>query len=488
MATNTRFASYPSTVVFQNSDGTKPVQHLLWGDWLRLKQGRNGDYREVRARGVNGWMHKDTFQKDRLLEVTFVDIGQGDGCLLVTPDDKHMVIDAGQGDNMARFLNWRYGGFDRPWQFESAVISHPDSDHYGGFDEIFDEPNVSFETLYHNGIVERKGKNSLGPKTTSGSPRYLTEVIATKQDLKKLLSVASRWKGKQYPTMLNKGLEDKKFSQFKALSIEDNYMPDYGPEKELSLQVLGPVVEHKDDKPRLRWFGSTGKTKNGHSVVLRLQYKAVSMLLGGDLNIPSEKLLLSHHTGLDAPGKTAEENHALIEAAQEVFGVDIAKSCHHGSSDFSTEFIAAVNPIATIISSGDDEPYSHPRADTLGAIGNHSRGLRPLIFSTELARSAKESIKHPYILRNKLKELQKDIDTAPTGTASEQRKKKRLEKQFDKILASIDRSIAVYGAINVRTDGRKVVIAQKLERPRSKSKKWDIYRLEPAGNGPLRFQ
>jgi len=28
-------------------------------------------------------------------------------------------------------------------------------------------------------------------------------------------------------------------------------------------------------------------------------------------------------------------------------------------------------------------------------------------------------------------------------------------------------------------------MAQKLERPRSKSKKWDIYQLEPSGNGPL---
>lgn len=487
MAASTRFAGYPSAVIYENPDGTKPIQHLIWGDWLRLKRGRSGDYCEVHSRGVDGWMHKDCIQKNRLLEIVFVDIGQGDGCLLVTPDDKHFVIDAGEGDNMVRYLSWRYGGFDDPWQFEAAVISHPDSDHYGGFDKIFDQPNVTFKTVYHNGIVERKGKNSLGPKTTKGRPRYLTDIIYTKNDLKNLLSVTSRWKGKEYPTMLKKGLDGGKFSGFKMLSVEDGYMPGYGPDNDLTIGVLGPVVERDNNKPRLRYFGSVGKTKNGHSVVLRAQYHDVSLLLGGDLNIPAENLLLGYHTGLKAPPSSIEEHDALIEAAREVFQVDIAKSCHHGSSDFSAVYLAATNPIATVVSSGDNEPHSHPRADTLGTIGVHSRGVRPLIFSTELARSAKEAIKHPYILQNRIKELSKDIAEAPTGTAKERRAKDRMVKEFNKLVESIPRSVAVYGAINVRTDGHKVIIAQKLERPRSKSKKWDIYRLEPAGTGPLGY-
>jgi len=488
MVTNTRFAGYPSAVVYKNPDGTKPIQQLIWGDWLRLGRRRKGNFCEVHARGDDGWMHKDDIQTDRLLEIVFVDIGQGDGCLLVTPDDKHMVIDAGVGDNMARFLNWRYGGFDDPWEFESAVISHPDSDHYGGFDEIFDEPNVTFKTIFHNGIIERKGKNSIGPKTTHGRHSYLTDIIRTKSDLKQFFSVSSRWQGKKYPSLIKKGLDNGKFSNFGMLSVEDKYMPGYGPNNDLTIEVLGPVVESYNNKPRLRWFGSIGKTKNGHSIVLRMQYHNISLLLGGDLNIPAENLLLSHHTGLNAPPKSIEEHRTLVEAARNVFQVDIAKSCHHGSSDFSTVYLAATNPIATVISSGDNEPHSHPRADTLGTTGLHSRGTRPLIFSTELARSAKESIKHPNILRNRLNELRKEIDKAPTDTAAARRKKDRLVKEFEKLLKSIDRSIAVYGTINVRTDGYKAIVAQKRERPRSKKDKWDIYRLEPIGKGPLRYQ
>jgi len=314
MVSDTRFAGYPSAVIYKNPDGTKPIQHLIWGDWLRLEQGRNGDYCAVHARGEDGWMHKNDIQTDRLLEIVFVDIGQGDGCLLVTPDDKHMVIDAGEVDNMERFLSWRYGGFEKPWEFEAAVISHPDKDHYGGFDYIFDEPNVTFNTIFHNGIVERKGKNSLGPKTTSGRPRYLTDLISSKVELEQLLSSPSRWQRKQYPTMLKKGLDKSKFQNFKILSVDDKYMPGYDPANDLTIELLGPVVESDNNKLRLRWFGTAGKTKNGHSVVLKAQYHNISILLGGDLNISAENFLLNYHTGLKTPPKSDQEYEAVMSS------------------------------------------------------------------------------------------------------------------------------------------------------------------------------
>jgi beta-lactamase superfamily II metal-dependent hydrolase len=107
--------------------------------------------------------------------------------------------------------------------------------------------------------------------------------------------------------------------------------------------------------------GNTGFTKNGHSVVLRLTYGNVRMLLGGDLNIPSEKLLLKTLMGEDVPEKKTERT-TFINSARKKLEVDIAKSCHHGSADFSSLFLGAVNPIVTVISSGDDEPHSNPRA------------------------------------------------------------------------------------------------------------------------------
>ena len=51
---------------------------------------------------------KEDYQDERLCEMIFLDVGQGDGCILTTPgspsEEKVMIIDAGVGDNMSRYL------------------------------------------------------------------------------------------------------------------------------------------------------------------------------------------------------------------------------------------------------------------------------------------------------------------------------------------------------------------------------------------------
>ena len=140
-----------------------------------------------------------------------------------------------------------------------------------------------------------------------------------------------------------------------------------------------------------------------------------------------------------------------------------------------------------MISSGDDEAHAHPRADTLGTLGKHARGRRPLIFSTELARSAKETIKRPEILRSQLREAARELHDAQNGSNEENIKK--AEKKYEELLSKVDRSIAVFGAINIRTDGNQVIFAQKIEAPSDeKKKKWDIYKfLRNARTGELEY-
>lgn len=59
-------------------------------------------------------------------------------------------------------------------------------------------------------------------------------------------------------------------------------------------------------RPPTTWFNDEGKTKNGHAVVLKLEYRGVKILLGGDLNTPAEEYLLRHYTGLDPRPETPE--------------------------------------------------------------------------------------------------------------------------------------------------------------------------------------
>lgn len=499
MPNDYRYAKYPSAKVY-DEEGNE-IHHLLWGDWVNVKKTLDDGRLEVHVRNTDGFMQESDLQKERVLEVVFVDVGQGDGCLVVTPNDEKLIIDAGQEDNMYRFLNWRFNFLGGVRRFDAAVLTHPDQDHYKGFSDLFENENVRFDKVYHNGIIETTDKSKpLGEYEWINGTKYCTQVMETRDDLENFLANPDLVGTKRYPNLLKKALarvpDGNTICMLPASKNagEPVYMEGFEGDKDLSIQVLGPVPETgPDDKTILRWFEGRGgrpdkgKTKNGHSVLLKLKYKDVSLLFGGDLNSASETYLMQHHSGLPWPPSGTGRMHYFVESAAKTFGVDIVKCCHHGSADFTEAFLEATKPAATVISSGDEESHAHPRSDTLGAIGLHGRGFRPLILSTELARSTREDEGDKHIQLGKI--IQKIDDTD-----SEAKKKDLIEKR-DKLIAELGkRNVTVYGAINLRTDGKKVVFAYMLERARSgynftkkiKTKtKWDIYQMEKRGDGPL---
>src|SRR5688572_27863504 len=138
------FAVFPEVRIFDKPVKGKSIQHLIFGDyitppktdtgkgykkWTKSLPQKVGEttWLQVRCRKEEGWIKMEEIQLNRTLEINFVDIGQGDGCHLVTPEDKHFLIDAGEKDNMYRFLRWRFNlskaGPELP-PFE-AIMSHP---------------------------------------------------------------------------------------------------------------------------------------------------------------------------------------------------------------------------------------------------------------------------------------------------------------------------------------------------------------------------
>lgn len=445
------------------------IKELLFGDYMSpiIEDGdyvtktvtsskKTEEYIKVHCRNADGWIKRSEMQFDRPLEINFIDVGQGDGCHIVTPDDKHFLIDAGKSDNMYRFLKWRFNlrspkNVAPPF---TVLISHSDTDHYLGFSTIFakskeKEPQIKIKKVYHNGMIEG-ARASLGREIEHDGKKYVTDLCDTDADYQERIKNV---KAGTYINMLKKVDAPKEALRKGSDPIYDK--------NGMKMEIMGPVAEEIDGKAALPNFGDSGKTKNGHSVVVKLTIGHLRLLAGGDLNTESEYHLIKAYSGIDVAvlkkeleskklsdeARKAKEAEIMkaVYAAREALEVDIAKSCHHGSADFSSEFLQVLNPIATIISSGDEEPHCHPRPDTLGTIGKYSRGKRSLIFSTELARSGKEFL-----------EL-KDLDI------SEQKKKERV--------------VTVYGMINVRTDGEKVVIAQKLESA-AKGRNWDLHKLE----------
>lgn len=494
------FATYPD-VVMHDDKRKKPIQHLIFGDYISLlpDEGQDrplveGNWVKVRSRGETGWIKKEQVQKRRILEVNFVDIGQGDGCHIVTPDDEHIIVDAGQEDNMCRFLSWRFNlrKSGNHMNNMTAIITHPDQDHYKGFGPLFSSGQLSFKRIYHNGIVERANDpdSVLGAMEQEGSKKYLLDLREDDDAMRSLLNDPDKRFRKNYPKILHEAMTNPVNSdlKFSMLHRGVGFVPGFEADKELSLEVLGPVVEKGDSgQKRLRYMVNHGKTKNGHSVILKVTIGKLRILLGGDLNSEAEEYLMNQYSG-KAVGKLRRkikrqtdpekrkaferEMDDIINRVKGVFQSDIAKACHHGSRHFTIEYLKSVNPIATVISSGDDESHGHPRPEAIGAYGRYGRGERPLVFSTELARSHKEIIKKPYQLRRSIQHYARLIDEE-----TDKKKKALLRKKLEEQLENIERSVAVYGMINVRTDGEKVIICQKLERPRSMDAKWDIHEL-----------
>jgi len=494
-----RYAKGPVVYLYDAGHLKSKKKQLLWGDWLRIGQDIDGDWSEVKWGKDTFAIKKEDYQEERILEMIFLDVGQGDGCILTTPligsKEKIMIIDAGSGDNMKGYLDYRFRDFKKRFTFHSAIITHPDSDHYRGFQKMFENKQISFEHVYHNGLMERTGEDLLGPATDG----FLTDIRASKTAVRNLYSNSAVRGGKWYAELIWTALNSDRFRDISMLSTEHGqkedgrtWMPGFAPSNnsEFTIEVLGPVVEKAPNgKKGLRTFARSmtatamdkGKTKNGHSVLLRLKYRDFSILFGGDLNTPAEHFLMRHYgNDGDAPTTKAEST-AMIEKAKARFAVDVMKCCHHGSSDVTDEFLEATEPTAYVVSSGDEESHVHPRPDLLGLLGKKGRGHRPLVLCTEILRSTRE--REDPKLRGKLDKLVAKIDKETDAG-----KKKELEKERAKILDELfKRNVGVYGAINLRTDGRSAVVAFRSEKPKG-VKRWFCYEFEKDVNGVFQVQ
>jgi competence protein ComEC len=77
---------------------------------------------------------------DGSLTVHYIDVGQGDAQLIVTPDNKAMLIDAGPNSAQDRLI--AYLDAQDINELEYAVFTHPHEDHIGGADEVMKKTEV----------------------------------------------------------------------------------------------------------------------------------------------------------------------------------------------------------------------------------------------------------------------------------------------------------------------------------------------------------
>jgi glyoxylase-like metal-dependent hydrolase (beta-lactamase superfamily II) len=416
----------------------------------------------IRKRKVRGKYRALRFRTDRLLEVTFVDVQQGDAAFVRTPDGKFMVVDGGEGPFLARLLASENPGSTaaKPFVIDVLVITHGDADHFKGLVALADaatetrsRKRIHAKVLryYHSGLVKGPGglpaAEVFGAHRKVGTITYATDLHDDPREAATANRPFAAWFGALVKLTADADavagtdrVAGERFPVLKRLEFGDHAAFDvFRPE--VDVQVLGPVAETVNGSPALPFLRdpaghiSASHTINGHSVVLRLSHGNVSFLLGGDLNIDAERRL---REAVDAdPSLTLRS--------------EILKVPHHGSHEFEPEFLAAVNPVVSIVSSGDEnarKEYVHPRASLMAALGRASRGPEPLLFSTEL--SAFFAYRGGVV-----PERHKDN----SGTPLAKSKRKPFFFAHERL---------VFGAVRVRTDGHRVLCAVESANARIK--------------------
>lgn len=475
-----------TTPLYKDKTGNGTVCHLLWGDGVKVKE-KGATRSKVTARGGRpGWVRNDALGGPSLLEFYFIDVGQGDGILIKTPNFRHIVIDGGNtrsqqdtGKNAADFIDWKFVkdyGKDRI-DLDAVIASHCDADHYGGLRDLLDvtqsdeldAKGVRVEAFYHAGLSwwdTASGNATLGPSTSSGGERFWTRLLQDRSAAVQALGSGAGpklhgWWAQFLQAVVDTRKKSGAATSIQRLSHADAYVPGFesNGSGEPAIRVLAPVEFELGGKSVLRKFpGGTAQNTNGLSLLLRVDYGRTRVLLTGDLNQASQRALLEDYVG-----------------ERSEFASDVTKACHHGSEDISFEFLQSILPAATVISSGDNEGYDHPRPNVIAASAiagyqqrNGDELLTPLIYSTEMARSV--DLGEP----DKLE--QRDLNNTTTGTLAGAALKRALlhikKARKDTVRMGNAKVVGglIYGLINVRTDGNRILCATLDEQ----SSRWRI--------------
>lgn len=486
------FDDFVSTVgqvgLFRDSGDTTAFAYLLWGDGVRFVDEAAVDgRRKVHARGKTGWVDAGALGGSSLLECYFIDVGQGDGVLIKTPDFRHLLIDGGFprkkqpcGKSAADFVDWKFAkdyGL-RTIALDALISSHNDEDHYGGLSDLLDAAQsdeldaraVTVEAFFHAGVSwwkDAAGERTLGRREAVAGTPHLVDLLEDRNSaLIGLDAQSARPLQGEWAAFLRRVADarrsDGEFTPFTRLSDEIPYLPGFGPDEgDVEIRVLAPIEQDVGGVPGLQSLGADSKNTNGHSVMLRVDFGRTRTLLTGDLNKAAQQRILNEMVGsrLDLQ-------------------CDVAKACHHGSSDVSMAFLQAMSPSTTIISSGDAEGHDHPRPSIVAASGvtgnltiRDDEILTPLVYSTELARS--------YALGRLTSVVQPD--GTKLGDAAALRATTlnynvtkagdlRPKKDSRKAAGAYVVAGLVYGLVNIRTDGQMILAATMDE----KSTNWSI--------------
>lgn len=225
------------------------------------------------------------------LGVVFMRVGQGDAILVVLPNQKSMLIDSGPAWSGGMSTASRIKGvlnYFNLRQIDLLIHTHPHADHIGASKQLISE-----------GIIREVMFNGL-PYGSRTHQEWLNAANYQKIGVH-------------------------------AKSMGDSITLD----PTTFIQVLSPSV-----------LQTNSYEPNNLSLVIRIQYGSNTLLLTGDAEKETERMLMAIYGDL--------------------LNADILKAGHHGSKTSNTPgFIQKVQPERVLISAGKNNYYDHPSPELL---------------------------------------------------------------------------------------------------------------------------
>lgn len=287
-------------------------------------------------------------------QIKFVNMGQGDCCMIQCPDREVVMVDCGskmadKGDGINEFeqacieiRNWAKIAPSK--KIHSIILTHPDIDHFNKLPRILNSyiinekifPEIKAKNLFFScanlGTNENdfplayygKNKEPIGYYIYSGQLKIknLNEININPNG-----SFYRKWESDEncnysYQTLPNTQDIDKK-----RFFVHAGKLPTG---EEWSVSIIAGNVSQKDYQ-QIKEFATEDNT---HSLITLLEINGKRALLCGDATFSTEQFLIEKHKEL-------------------ITDLDLIQIPHHGSHNASSQkFIDLCNPIRAVVSVG----------------------------------------------------------------------------------------------------------------------------------------
>ncbi|MEG1581674.1 MAG: MBL fold metallo-hydrolase [Clostridia bacterium] len=287
----------------------------------------------------------------------YIDVGQADCSLIVLPDGKKMLIDAGDRTIESKNKVKEYLKNKNITIIDYLVLTHSDSDHAGGMKMVLDEFEV--KNIFRPFQIASNSDGSL----YNGDPLSLY--------VENLPADAPNIEYNKVTTQTYRDFIDSAYNETytdgesnKSAVVMTNYDGYEIVSSNYSISWFAPsLIEGYKNPIGYKGSNSEGymtkyyKDANDYSPIISINYKNDNFVFTGDAESMAEKDFVASFSK-----RQDNDKNKIINCA-------VYKAGHHGSKTSSTtDFIQILNPKIVVISVGAGNSYNHPSPELINRL------------------------------------------------------------------------------------------------------------------------